>query len=329
MKQIIRTRFTERFGIAHPVVLAPMDKVAGGRLAAAVSGAGGLGLIGGGYGDADWLQQAFAEAGNQRVGAGFITWSLMRQPALLDLTLAHQPAAFMVSFGDGEAAVAAAKAAGVPTMWQVQRLTHAEQALAAGVDVVVVQGQEGGGHGMDRGLSALLPAVRDLAGPDQIILAAGGIADGRGLAATLMLGGDGVMMGTRFWASAEAAGSDTAKAALVATGGDQTARSKVFDVARGVDWPRHFTGRVVTNDFARQWRDDIEGLEREAETERARYNASDPDDLSIRVLIAGESLDLVSSIEPAGDILRRTVRDAAGLLHNADSYLVEKPEGAG
>jgi len=329
MKQIIRTRFTERFGIAHPVMLAPMDKVAGGRLAAAVSAAGGLGLIGGGYGDANWLQQAFAEAGIQRVGVGFITWSLMRQPDLIDLTLAHRPAAFMVSFGDGEEAIAAAKAADVPTMWQVQRLKHAEQALATGIDVIVVQGQEGGGHGIDRGLSALLPAVRDLAGPDQIILAAGGIADGRGLAATLMLGGDGVMMGTRFWASAEAEGSNTAKAALVAAKGDQTARSKVFDVARGVDWPWHFTGRVVTNDFSHQWHDDIEGLKREAEKERARYNASDPDDFSIRVLIAGESLDLISSVQPAGAILHRTVRDAAKLLHNAEGYLVEKPEGAG
>jgi len=322
MEPLLKTRFTERFGIAHPVMLAPMDVVAGGRLAAAVSGAGGLGLIGGGYGNAEWLERQFAAAGNQPVGVGFITWSLMRQPGLVDLVLARKPAAFMVSFGDGEAAVAAAKAADVPTIWQVQRLAHAEQALAAGVDVIVVQGQEAGGHGMDRGLTAFLPAVRDLAGPDQIVLATGGIADGRGLAAALMLGADGVMMGTRFWASAEAEGSDTAKAALVAATGDDTIRSKVFDVARGADWPWHFTGRVVANEFARQWHGDIENLKRQAETEKARYDASDPDDLSIRVLIAGESLDLVSSIEPAGDILERVVREAAALLRGAAGHLV-------
>ncbi|MEL6318726.1 MAG: nitronate monooxygenase, partial [Pseudomonadota bacterium] len=248
MTETIRTRFTERFDIAHPIMLAPMDLVSGGALAAAVSRAGGLGLIGGGYGEADWLERAFLDAGNERVGVGFITWSVAERPELIAAALARRPAALMVSFGDAEPLIEAARAAGTPTVWQVQRLSQARQALAAGVDVIVVQGQEAGGHGMDRGLTALLPAVRDLAGPEQILLAAGGLADGRGLAAALMLGADGVMMGTRFWASAEAAGSDAAKAGLVAAGGDDTLRTKVFDVARDVGWPWEFTGRVVEND---------------------------------------------------------------------------------
>jgi nitronate monooxygenase len=322
MEQLIKTRFTERFGIAHPVMLAPMDLVSGGRLAAEVSAAGGLGLIGGGYGDADWLETAFREAGNQRVGVGFITWSLMQQPDLIDLALSHTPAAFMVSFGDGEAALAAARDAGVPTMWQVQRLAHARQAIAAGTDVIVVQGQEGGGHGMDRGLTALLPAVRDLAGPDQILLAAGGLADGRGLASALMLGADGVMMGTRFWASAEADGSDAAKSVLVQVTGDDTVRSKVFDVARGRDWPWHFTGRVVANEFCRQWHDDIDGLKRDVDAQRSRYDTADQDDYAIRVTIAGESVDLIRSIEPAETIVHEVVGDAARLMQDARSYLV-------
>ncbi len=322
MEQLIKTRFTERFAIDHPIMLAPMDLVSGGRLAAAVSRAGGLGLIGGGYGNADWLEQAFADASNQSVGVGFITWSLMKQPQLIDLVLTHKPAAFMVSFGDGEEAIAAAKAANVPTIWQIQRLEHARQALAAEVDVIVVQGQEAGGHGMDRGLTALLPAVRDLSGPDQVIIAAGGIADGRGLASALMLGADGVMMGTRFWASVEAEGSTVAKDGLVAATGDNTIRSKVFDVARGVDWPWHFTGRVITNEFSRRWHDDIEGLKHDAEAERARYLASDPDDYSVRVLIAGEAVDLVRSIDGAHAIVDRTVNESARLLRNALTYLV-------
>ena len=323
MKQRLRTRFTDRFAIDHPVLLAPMDKVAGGRLAAAVTRAGGLGLIGGGYGEAQWLDQAFRDAGNTRVGVGFITWSLLRQPALIDQVLAHDPAAFMVSFGDGEALVATARAAGVPTIWQVQRLAQAEQALAAGTDVIVVQGQEAGGHGMDRGLVALLPAVRDLAGPKQIILAAGGLADGRGLAAALMLGADGVMLGTRFWASSEAIGSDTAKQRLVATRGDETLRSKVFDVARKADWPWHYSGRVVANEFSDEWHGDIESLKRRAGEQQKRYEASDPDDFSIRVLIAGEALDLVHSVEPAGAILHRLVGEAAELLSAGRRYLIQ------
>ncbi|MBE0703527.1 MAG: nitronate monooxygenase, partial [Afipia sp.] len=95
----LRTRLTERFAIRHPILLAPMGVMAGGRLAAAVSNAGGLGLIGGGYGDEAWLDKEFAAAGNARVGCGFITWSLATRPHLLDLVLARQPAALMFSFG--------------------------------------------------------------------------------------------------------------------------------------------------------------------------------------------------------------------------------------
>src|SRR3974390_1569295 len=95
----LRTRLTEALGIEHPIISAPMGFAAGGKLAAAVTGAGGLGLIGGGYGDAEWLEREFSEAQNARVGCGFITWSLAKNPALLDLALEHSPAAIMLSFG--------------------------------------------------------------------------------------------------------------------------------------------------------------------------------------------------------------------------------------
>ncbi|HVX37053.1 MAG TPA: nitronate monooxygenase, partial [Hyphomicrobium sp.] len=84
---MLKTRLTERMGLRHPIISAPMAFAAGGRLASAVSAAGGLGLIGGGYGDADWIMKEFRAAGNQPVGCGFITWSLAKQPALLDLVL--------------------------------------------------------------------------------------------------------------------------------------------------------------------------------------------------------------------------------------------------
>ena len=76
---MLRTRLTERFDLDHPIILAPMGSVAGGRLAAAVSKAGGLGLLGGGYGDERWLQEQLAAAGSQRIGCGFITWSRGRR----------------------------------------------------------------------------------------------------------------------------------------------------------------------------------------------------------------------------------------------------------
>lgn len=95
----LRTRLTERLRIEHPIISAPMGVIAGGRLAAAVSNAGGLGLIGGGYGDADWLDREFEQAGNARIECGFISWSLAKKPSLLDRVLAKQPAAVMLSFG--------------------------------------------------------------------------------------------------------------------------------------------------------------------------------------------------------------------------------------
>ncbi len=313
----LRTRLTERLGIRHPVVLAPMDKISGGPLAAAVSAAGGLGLLGGGYGDGPWLEEAFAAAGNQPVGAGFITWALERQPRLLDLCLERKPAAMMFSFGDATPFVAKCREAGVPTLWQVQRLAQARQALAAGADIIVAQGQEAGGHGMDRGLTSLLPAIRDLAGEEQVILAAGGIADGRGLAAALMLGGDGVLMGTRFWVAEEASGPASAKQRMVEAEGDATVRTKVFDVARDVDWPWHFSGRVLQNDFSRQWHGDIEGLKAQAEAERARYQASAEEDYSLRVVIGGEAVDLIHAVKSARAIVEDTVAEAAKLVGGA------------
>lgn len=317
---MIRTKLTEKFEIDHPILLAPMDKVSGGALAAAVTAAGGLGLIGGGYGDAAWLEAQFAEAKNQPVGVGFITWALAQKPELLDLCLARKPRAMIFAFGDATAFIRKCRDADVPTIWQVHRVEQARQALAAGADVIVVQGQEAGGHGMDRGLTTLLPAVRDAAGGDQIVVAAGGIGDGRGLAGALMLGADGIMMGTRFWAAREANGLESAKARLVEARGDDTVRTKVFDVARGLDWPWHFSGRVLHNDYSRRWHADVEALKAD-EAERSRYNDAEAEDYTTRVVIGGEVVDLIDSIKPAGDIVSETVAQAEQLLSQAHGYL--------
>lgn len=115
----LRTRLTERLGIRHPVLLAPMGFVSGGALAAAVSAAGGLGIIGGGYADAEWLDREFAAAGNQRIGCGFITWAMARRPAALDEALRHVPAAVMLSFGEAAPFIARIKKAGALAICQI------------------------------------------------------------------------------------------------------------------------------------------------------------------------------------------------------------------
>ncbi len=162
-----------------------MGSIAGGRLAGAVSEAGGLGLIGGGYGERDWLEREFAAAGNRRAGCGFITWSLARQPGLLDVALAHGPAALMLSFGDPRPFAKRIQAREVVLICQVQSRDRAIQALDAGAEIIVAQGTEGGGHGGSRATLPLVPAIVDLVArraPKAMVVAAGGIADGRGLA---------------------------------------------------------------------------------------------------------------------------------------------------
>src|SRR6266536_2659887 len=159
---MLQSRLTEQFGLDCPVILAPMGFVGGGKLAAAVSRAGGLGLIGGGYGNEPWLREQIAAAGGERVGCGFITWSLKQQPALLDIALAGAPAAMFLSFGNPEPFVARIKRRRVPLICQVQTLADARQAIAVGAEVVVAQGAEAGGHGQRRGTFTLVPEIADL-----------------------------------------------------------------------------------------------------------------------------------------------------------------------
>ena len=217
-----------------------MGFVAGGKLAAAVTAAGGLGIIGGGYGDADWLDREFAAAGNARVGCGFITWSLAKQPELLARVLAHAPAVLMLSFGDPTPFAPAIRTAGSRLICQVQTIAHTRAALDCGADIIVAQGSEAGGHGATRATLTLVPEVADLLAreaPATLLVAAGGIADGRGLAASLMLGADGVMLGSRLWASSEALVHPNHQRAALAANGDGTIRQRSADIARGYDWP--------------------------------------------------------------------------------------------
>jgi len=321
----LATRLTERLGIAHPILSAPMALAGGGALAAAVTRAGGLGLIGGGYGDAAWIAQQFTAAGNTQVGCGFITWSMARKPELLTRALSHKPAALMLSFGDPRPFAAEIAAAGVPLICQCQSLAHVRQALEAGATIVVAQGSEAGGHGASRATLPFVPEAADLIAresPDTLLLAAGGIADGRGLAAALMLGADGVLAGTRFWASREAMVHERHHAAAVAATGDQTVRSSLPDIARQLDWPKPFDIRVSDNAFIARWagRDaELKGaIAVEGQAYREAFMAGDPDKAAV---IFGEAAGLISDIPSAGEIVERMAAEAAALLGSAKRFL--------
>jgi nitronate monooxygenase len=310
-------RLTERLGIQHPVMLAPMDGVAGGRLAAAVSHAGGLGLLGGGYGDRDWLEGAFDAAGNARVGCGFITWSLAKQPALLDQALARAPAAIMLSFGDPRPFAAAIRGAGAALICQVHTVAQALEAREAGADVIVAQGTEAGGHGQSIPLLTLLPLVVD-ACPEVPVVAAGGIADGRGLAAAMMYGAEGVLMGSRFYASAEADIDPRARQRVVAAQAGDTVRSIVFDIARRNVWPGGFTGRVLRNATSERWVGREAEMQAQVDEVAAAYGAARASgDYDVVAVIAGEASALIHDIPPAADIVERVVREAAAAIARA------------
>jgi nitronate monooxygenase len=318
----LQTRLTVTLGIEHPILLAPMDLVASGQLAAAVSHAGGLGLIGGGYGNAEWLEQEFAAVGKAKVGCGFITWSLAKRPELLNIALQHQPAAVMLSFGDPSPFASQIKDAGAKLICQVQSLAQARKAAAVGSDVLVVQGTEAGGHGATRTTLTLVPEVVD-AFPDLPVAAAGGIADGRGLAAVLMLGADGVLMGTRFYASQEAQGHPEAKQRIINACGDDTLRSVVFDISRRNIWPQPYTGRVLRNAHAERWYGHEAELLEHQEEEAQRYaEARERGDFDVAAVIAGEAVGLIHDAPSAAEIVDRIILEAEARIARGTRLIV-------
>jgi nitronate monooxygenase len=318
----LTTRLTELFGIQQPILLAPMALVSGGRLAAAVTRAGGLGLIGGGYADADWLQSQISQADGVRVGYGFITWSLARDPGALDIALAQQPAAVMLSFGELQPFADRIHAAGVPLIAQVQNLDQARRALDAGAQVVVAQGGEAGGHGMSvRSTFTLVPEVVDFVAdrsPDTLVVAAGGVGDGRGLAAALALGADGAVVGTRFWATPEALVSPRAQQRALAAGGDDTVRTRVYDLVRRLDWPAEYNARALGNAFLNTWHGNEAALSKRLPEAVAEYEkAVAAEDFDTAAILVGEGVGRIGDVRPAADIVAEMVSQATRILNRA------------
>ena len=430
----LSTPFTTLLGIHHPIALAPMGGSAGGALAAAVSRAGGLGLLGAGYGDLEWLDRELPLVADQNCGAwgaGFLTWALghrenersflpagnlenersflaernsenersnaaarslenerfnasarslenERSNATAEplenerssatagslenerFNAAAEPLenerssaaagslekerssaaaeggkngrsfpgatavqrvldagarAVMFSFGDPGPFVEQVRAAGAILIIQVTDLNEARRAVELGADVIVAQGTEAGGHGALRGRSifSFLPAVVDLARPTPV-LAAGGIADGRGLAAVLALGAAGALIGTRFQATTESlAGAETVRA-IVDGRSEETERNRILDIARGSDWPSRYSARTLAHPYLDRWRG------REAELAADPHARQAYQDDVARGMIpalpvwAGEGVDLITDVPAAGDLVDRLVSEARQAL---------------
>ncbi|WP_461348415.1 NAD(P)H-dependent flavin oxidoreductase [Bradyrhizobium sp. USDA 4451] len=320
----ISTELTARLGIQHPILAAPMAMIAGSRLVTAVSEAGGFGILGGGYGDAAWLRAETAKLKNfaKPFGIGFITWSLARQPELIDIALDAKPRAVMLSFGDPAPFAPRIKAAGALLICQVQSEQMAQAALACDADILIAQGTEAGGHGASRTTLDIVPATIDFAAGRVPVVAAGGIADGRGLAAMMMLGASGVLMGTRFYASVEAAAPEQAKQLIRAAKSGETVRGVVMDWSRKLIWPAPFTARSLANDHLRRWSgNEIELMQRADEIAVEYAAAKEAGNFDIAAVFAGESVGLIHDIVPAAKIVGRIVAEAEQSLQGRRNSL--------
>ena len=332
---MLRTRLCDLFGIEVPVVVAPMGPdLTGPELVAAVCNAGGFGILQAQLSSPFSLRRQIRylrTLTSRPFGVNFVLHFASQDG--VEVCIAERVAALSFFWGDPTEYISAAHAAGMAVIHQVGSVDAAIRARDAGVDVIIAQGVEAGGHvaGQVSGM-VLLPRIVDAVAPT-LVLAAGGIADGRGLAAALCLGADGVVMGTRFLATPEANAHPVYKAAILAASEEDTVRTTLF----GNGWP-DTPHRTLRTPFVTQW------LDRAPDTQGSRHGGPDSDpgivgrtviagvempiprfaslppnadangDIHSMSLLAGQSAGLIDAIQPASDILRDTVNGAERLI---------------
>jgi nitronate monooxygenase len=281
---------------------------------------------------ADWIAREAAIArGHGPFGVGLMVWALDTRPDLLDLVLAERPSAVALSFGDPAPYVERVQAAGARVLSQVQDAATAHQALAAGVDALVAQGTEAGGHTGGVGTLPLLQIVLPLGEAAGIpVLAAGGIGNGRGIAGVLAMGAAGAWIGTRFAATVEAQGSDAAKQAILRADETRTVQTHVFDIVQGLPWPDPFPGRALTNAFTARWHGREDDLRARLGEVRPAFEAARAGgDLSEAYVYAGQVAGLIDDIVPAATLLERLMSEAEQVLSRAAALLGAASEAGG
>ena len=334
---MIRSSFSDLFGLRYPIMNAPIASAAGGTLAGIVSNAGALGTIGGsgaaaGLSVADRLRREIATCRaltDRPFGVGFISTSTVREDngrlrvaALQEVALDEGVQIVMHSFMVPTDLVAEAKRRGAIVICQVQTLAMAREALAAGADVLVAQGYDGGGHVGSIGTMSIVPAIVDLAGHVPV-LAAGGIADGRGLAAAMMLGAQGASIGTRFYASAEAEVAPYVHDRLIGATTDDTVWTLSYDIVRGVDFGPTVAGRVVRNAFTDTWHGRDDGARANASLLLEQLNAGPQGgDPSLASIWSSSAVGLIGDVEPAGAIVRGICAEAERIIRAGAARLI-------
>lgn len=319
---MLSTELTRVLDIRHPIISAPMAGWSGGELAGAVSAAGAFGMIGaGGSAELDWISaQAEIARPHGPFGFGLMSWSLEARPELLEAVLAEEPTVVSLSFGDPAPYVGKAREAGAVVMSQVQNSERARQAAEAGVDFLVAQGTDAGGHTGSVGTMPLLQQVLEIGEEyEKPVLAAGGIATGRGVAGALAMGASGAWIGTRFCATKESLGSEAAKRRLLETNETGTVHTRVFDLAQGIPWPEEFPGRAIRNDFTKRWHDREEELEADLEEAKSGLlEARERGDYSEAYIYAGQAVGMISDLPTAKDLVERLSSEAEKCLRGCE-----------
>ena len=330
---MIRTPLTALLGIRHPILLGGMSGATSAALVAAVSEAGGLGIFGAsqrvrpgpalGLDDVVSVTRRIRELTAAPFGLNLLLFDANDDD--VDGILACRPLVLSTAWRrpdqDLRPIVERAHASGVLFMHQVDTLEEAKRAAAAGADIVVAQGTEGGGH---VGLMATFPLVRMVvtAVAPLPVVAAGGIADGHGIAAALVLGAQGALLGTRFLATTESPLPDGYKSAIVASDGHDTLLTEIPDIVSGRSWPGAYA-RVRRNALVERW------IGREAELRRRRDEvraelvaARAAGDAQGGSLLIGQDAGLIDTIEPAGALVARLAADAESALRSRGSELL-------
>jgi len=307
----LHTPVCDLLGIEIPIFQGGMATYTSAELVAAVSNAGGLGIIGALGRNRDDLRDEIRRVRNltsKPFGVNHVVCRI--DDACVELTLAQRVPVISLSWGRAAELTARAHDAGLKVVHQVTTPEEAGGVAAEGADVVIAQGTEGGGHvGTNMSTMALVPQAVDLVKPVPV-MAAGGIADGRGLAAAIMLGAQGVLMGTRFLATVEAHGRGHSKDALLNSLGSQTLASKFYDDILGILWPGAVV-RTIKNPILEEWARKPDEWAEHADTLRpalqAAVNHGD-------FVLAGEAVGLIHEILPAAEVVKKIAAEAEALL---------------
>ena len=328
---MLTTPLSRQLGVELPIWNAGMGGgLAGPELAAAVSNAGGLGVLGMGGLPGEAIRQqvrTLRQLTDRPFGVNLIM--PLMSPDQMDVCLEERVPLLILFWGDPGPYVERAHSVGTKVMVQAGSVEEAAAAAAAGVDAVMVQGVEAGGHVRGTtGLSVLLPAAVDAVDPLPVV-AAGGIADGRGVVAALDMGAQAVSLGTRFLCSDESRADAGYKQRVVSASAEDTFHTKLFDL----EWP-DAAHRVLRNRLVDDWvaggspatgtrvgEGEIVGKMPVAGqmVELSRYGVFMPmdgfeGDLDDQVLYCGQSCALVNDVRPAADIVASLVRDAEAVL---------------